>query len=46
MALCAGLRLEDMHRLSVGQVLGIVAEIANDDVKWKQYATAEDIEHF
>ena len=46
-ALECGLRLDDLHRLSVGQVLGIVAEISNDQVEWKQYATADDIaKHF
>lgn len=42
-AMAAGFRLEDLHRLTVGQVLGVIAEISNDDVKWKQLATADDV---
>lgn len=41
--MAAGFRLEDLHRLTVGQVLGVVAEISNDDVNWKRLATADDI---
>lgn len=46
MALDAGLRLEDLHRLTVGQVLGIHIECGNDHAKYKKLATAEDIARF
>lgn len=46
MALDAGLRLEDLHRLTVGQVLGILIESGNDQAKYRKMATAEDIARF
>lgn len=45
-ALSVGLRLEDLNRLSVGQVLGILIECQNDSYKYKTMATAEDIARF
>ena len=45
-ALGAGLRLDDLHRLTVGQVNGILVEINNDSAKYKTLASQADIDNF
>lgn len=45
-AIQIGLTLEDLDYLSHGQVLDIITESINDDVKYEYLATQEDFNRF
>ena len=41
-----GLSMEDLEHITVGMVFDMFIEADNDNYKWEQLATAEDIDNF
>lgn len=42
----AGISLRDLDLLSIGSVLDMLTELANDNYDWKKVATQDDFDRF